>query len=188
MVTFSAGNRLSADDLRDVLDEIGGAAGCSYSTAGVLANSTNAGGGVETAQTAWTADQAFTFEDNHVYALRCQLLAYNGAAGFTTLEREQIRIRKALSSTAAQVLGNYLVTTFGTSTLGAHAHAWTSYIVNSTGTDLTGVHLGFTVDRLTGANDNIIYGDATFPAFIVAEDVGLASNVPNIVAFATAIT
>lgn len=188
MVTFAGGNRLTADDLRDVEDEIGGIVGASYSTAGALANSTAAGGGVETAMTAWTADQSFTFEDGHCYALRCQALIYNGAAGFTTMERAQLRIRKALSSTAAQVLGNYLGTTWGSLTAGAAAAVWTSYIVNATGTDLTGVHLGLTIDRLTGANDNILYGDSTFPAFIVAEDVGLSANVPNITAFAINIT
>jgi hypothetical protein len=188
-VTFAGGNKLAAEDLSDVQDQIGGSVGCSYTTAGVLAVSTNAGGGVETAMAAWGgADQAFTFENGHVYAARTQCVVYNGAGTLATLERSQIRIRKAVNSTAAQVLGNCLATTFGTGTAGAQFANWSAYIVNSTGSDLTGVHLGLTIDRLSGANDNTLYGDPTFPTFIILEDVGLSSDNPNIVALAAAIT
>ncbi len=160
------------------------AADCSYTTAGDLASTT----GAETAMAAWTADASFTIRNARIYALTCQCLVYNTAGAFGTIERAQIRVRKAVNSTSAQQLSIILKETYGSGVGGATGVHWVSYIANTTGADLTNVHLGLTVERTTGANTNRIYGDASFPAIIAVEDIGLTTNNPNLLAIAVDIT
>lgn len=182
MTAVAAGQDILADENNELNER--GARDCSYSTAGSLANST----GTETAVTAWTADKAWTLKTGHVFALHGQCLVYNAAAGFGTIERLQIRMRKAVNSTAAQILGTHLFLTTGTSSSGASSVRWTSYICNNTGSNLTGVHIGLTVQRVTGSAANHIYGDATFPAMVTVEDLGLIVDNPNLLVIAIAIT
>jgi hypothetical protein len=157
---------------------------CSYWTGGALASSS----GAETAHAAWTADKSFTFFDGRIYALHVQCLIYNAAAGFGTIERLQMNIRKAVNSTSAQLLGASLHTTQGTGSSGARHVEWTAYIANSTGADLTGVHLGLTINRVTGAAAQTMYGDASFPALIRAQDLGAVADNPNLAGLAVEIT
>jgi hypothetical protein len=157
---------------------------CSYWTGGALASSS----GAETAFVAWTADKSFTFYNGRIYELRVQLAVYSAAAAFGTVERVQVNIRKAVNSTVAQLLGSALLETQGTGSSGATVKGFSAYIANQTGGDLSGVHLGLTVNRVTGAAANTLYGDASFPASIVPVDVGSVADNPNLAALAIAIT
>jgi hypothetical protein len=156
----------------------------SYSTAGALASSS----GSEAALASWTGDSAFTFRDGRIYRLDVQVAVYSAAAAFATIERITVQIRQAVNSTTATVLGAALFETQGTSGSGATTKLFQSFVKNSTGADLTGVHLGLTVTRSTGAAANTIYGDGGFPARIVAYDVGAVADLPNLAASAAALT
>lgn len=186
--TIAPGEYPRGGEMEAVLDEIEWqdtkTRGCSYWTGGTLASST----GAETAFAAWTADQAFTFYDGRIYRLDVQVVVFSAAAAFATIERITVRIRKAVNSTSAQALGEALLETQGTGSTGATVKTFAAFIKNSTGADLTGVHLGLTVTRSTGAASNSIYGDATFPAFITATDVGAVADNTNLAALAISIT
>lgn len=158
--------------------------GSSYWTGGALASSS----GAETAFAAWTGDNSFTFYDGRICRLDVQVVVYNAAVAFSTIERIQINIRKAVNSTVAQLLGSALLETQGTGSSGATVKTFTAFIKNSTGADLTGVHLGLTVQRTTGAASNTMYGDASFPCFIIATDVGAVADHTTLAALATSIT
>jgi len=158
----------------------------SYSTDGDLASSTAYA--TEVAMTAWTADKAFTFLDGYVYALHAQCLVYNTDAAFGTTERINVKLRKAVGSTSAQILGDTMCATHGTGTAGATQLVWASYVANITGSDIMGVHIGLTCSRYSGVNDARIYGDASFPAFVVSENVGRVGDNPNLLAVAVNIT
>lgn len=186
---IDAGGYPRADQVEVMNDQIEFATetqsrGMSYWTGGALASSS----GAETAFAAWTADQSFTFYNGRLYRLDVQLAVYSAAAAFATIERVQINIRKAVNSTSAQLLGAALLETQGTGSSGATVKNFAAYIANSTGADLTGVHLGLTINRVTGAAANTMYGDASFPAFITATDVGSVADHANIAALAIEIT
>jgi hypothetical protein len=157
---------------------------CSYWTGGALASSS----GAETAHAAWTADKTFTFRSGRVYALDAQFMAYHAGGTFGTVERIQVNVRKAVNSVVAQLLGSTLLTTQGTGTSGAQERMCRRYVANQTGADITGVHLGLTVNRITGAAVNSIYGDASFPASITVLDVGSVADNPNLAVIAVEIT
>lgn len=187
--TIAPGEFPRGDEIEEMLDEIESlgnsqAADCSYWTGGALASST----GSETAFAAWTADKSFTFRTGRVYRLDVQLAVYSAAAAFATIERVQINIRKAVNSTVAQLLGAALLETQGTGSSGATVKGFSAYIANQTGADLTGVHLGLTIQRVTGAASNTMYGDASFPVTITAVDYGSVTDNPNIAALAIEIT
>lgn len=156
----------------------------SYWTGGALATSS----GSETAFAAWTADKAFTLLDGRVYALEVACTVYNAQAAFGTMERVQINIRKAVNSTSAQLLGAALLPTHGAGTGGAAESVFTRYVANQTGADLTGIHIGLTVQRVTGSAVNTLYGDASFPCSVTVRDMGSVANVPNLAALAVEIT
>lgn len=163
-----------------------GARDASYTTAGALVSTT----GTEVAMTAWNQqDTAFTFKAGRMYALRSQLVVYNDGANMSVIERTVIRVRKAVNSIVAQQLSTVVAVTFGGSLANGSVNVhWSSYVANNTGADITGVHLGLTAQRQSGANANHIYGDATFPAIVVLEDVGLVSDNPGLLGIATQIT
>lgn len=186
MPTFNAGSPLPAGDLNMMARAIdaAGIVGAAMWNGGFSPTTT----GAEVALASWTATQLWTFRDGHVYAMHCQCSAYNNNASINVANQVRIRLRKATNSIVAQLLGNTEMVTHGTTVSGAVQHSWTSYIVNSTGADLTGVDIGMTIQRASGADGNALYGDGIFPLSIVGEEVGLASNVPNIVSMSASIT
>jgi len=158
----------------------------SYSTAGTLA--TSVAYDTEVAMASWTANKAFTFLDGYVYALHAQCLVFNTDTDFQTTERINVKLRKAVGSTSAQILGDTMCASHGMGTLGAVQLVWTSYVANITGADIMGVHIGLSCSRYSGSHDNSIYGDASFPAFVVSENVGRVGDNPNLLAVAVNIT
>lgn len=155
-----------------------------YSTAGALASSS----GAEVAVAAFTGDSAYTFLDGRIYRGDVQIAVYSAAAAFATIERITVQVRQAVNSTTATVLGAALFETQGTSSSGATTKFFQIYFKNSTGADLTSVHVGLTVTRSTGAAANTIYGDAAFTARIVVYDVGSVADHTNLAASAASLT
>jgi hypothetical protein len=156
--------------------------GCSYTTAGSVLTSI---GATELALAAWAgADQAFTWKTGYIYQLDLKCSVYNSSAA-GALERHTIRLRKAVNSVAAQVLGAALINTYGSGTTGALTYHLSWFIANNTGSDLTGQHVGVTMQRLTGAGTAALYGDATYPMSVTSKSAGLIAENANLLALAT---
>lgn len=160
-----------------------GITGVDYFTGGTAV--TTPAAGTETALAAWTGADDFRFRAGHLYSLHVTGGVFASVAGAT--EETRVRIRSAVNSVAAQILG--IATIPNPNAGNVTSFDFTRYIQVG-GADVDKTSLGLTVQRAVGAagTTHSLFGDtANFPLAIRVKDEGFASD-SQFQNFATTIT
>jgi hypothetical protein len=150
-----------------------GIVSCSYWTGGVAATSV---AGAEAALVAWSSVRGdVTFAAGRLYRIDVRGYAFSTTATAIASEVVSIRIRSAVNSTAAQVLGTTRVGVPGQSSQPMSFNDY-FYVKNTLSPNLDKTTLGITAQRILGANNQGVAGDATFPLIVTVTDIGLAAD------------
>lgn len=147
--------------------------------------------GAEVALGAWstrptTPGGTITFRAGRIYRLRLAATVATTTAA-PTVELSQLRIRRAVASTAAATLGLWRVPAYNSGTVGPSVNV-SGFVQNATTADIL-VTLGVTLQRLAGTGSHILYGDTAtpLPCSVTCTDVGAVAQLPNIAGIATAL-
>jgi hypothetical protein len=141
-----------------------------YYTGGTGATSA---GAVEAALVAWTGADAVGFQPGRAYEIEVSGGAFASAAAATELA--VIRLRSAVNSTVAQLLGEVRVPVqFGATVV---TFKTTFYVRNATAARIDKPSLGVGVARVAGAANHSVFGNAgNFPLLVVVKDYGNAAD------------
>lgn len=184
---FTAGRRLRASELNLIVDQVNAltSPACSYTTNGTMATSTNASGGAETAMTAWTGgvNTSFVFKNLYTFEVKITGGVFNTDAAGTTAT-SAIRVRKGVNTTS----GQQLLYTKRISRGGSDVETFVNfgYVKNASGADIT-TALGVTIQRISGAANNSLYGDANIPLIVTVTRLGLTADLTGLPGVAVSI-
>jgi hypothetical protein len=154
-----------------------------YTVAGTVATSVAA---AEAAIVSWNAssDASITWRNGYIYLVMFNTGHYDSAG---SIHVSTIRIRKSVNSTAAQeLIFRRAVEVAG---VGANVSTFCDfgYVKNASGADIVSTP-GMTIQRVVGAANVSLYGDASELCGISVFCLGLSANFAGLAARATAIT
>lgn len=153
-----------------------GIIGVSFYTGGTGATSA---GATEVALPAWTTtDGPFRFVNGHKYSAEIGGGCFTSLATPSPTEMASVRLRSAVNSTAAQVLGSLQVPT----PAGASVASWarTIYFKNVSGANVDKTSFGLTIARAAGTGNAGLFGNAapgpTGPLYCIIRDEGVINE------------
>lgn len=131
----------------------------------------------------WDNEPTFDFPDNGLFKLTCIGNVINAAA---TAQLGQIKIRKGSASVAGTILGLTewpVAAGFAGLGIGFVFHSW---VKNTSGATVS-TKLSATIQRVAGAGNFSLHGDAPRPLRIEVEHIGDPADQPGIAAIAVQI-
>lgn len=145
--------------------------GAFFTQAGIVASSA----GAEVAIAAWDANSSasVTLKNGRFYGIRATFGIANRNAGASN-QIAIVRLRQAVNSIVATELGRATIETIGFDQV--TTRQITFRVFNTSGADV-GITPGLTIQRQTGANNHILYGDANLTTSLEVFDLGRAIDV-----------
>lgn len=159
----------------------GGWMGANTTDNGTVATGTGTEQAIPSAS--WDNEPTYVFPDGRMFLMTVVGGAFSSVA---TAQAANIRIRKGAQTIVGTVLGTWEHIAPAGFLGAAISFTYVTYVKNTSGATVSS-KLSLTIQRISGASNYSLYGDATVPLSIAVEDIGTVARHPELADIAVSV-